>query len=70
MLVQAHHVKLEQKTVINLGVSTSDSDRIVLQPIVIILNSKRLLLWQSGLIRAAVVGNLWAGTRQKEAGYQ
>jgi hypothetical protein len=51
-------------------VSISDSDRIVLQPIVIILNSKKLLPWQSGLIRAAVVGHLWTGTRQKKAGYQ
>eukprot|EP00972_Heterocapsa_arctica_P087193 12856409-Heterocapsa_arctica.AAC.1 len=29
-----------------------------------------MLPWQSGLIRAAAVGHLWTGSRQKEAGYQ
>eukprot|EP00972_Heterocapsa_arctica_P073486 10854238-Heterocapsa_arctica.AAC.1 len=43
LIVQAHHVKLEQKAAINLGVSTFDSDRVVLQPIVRILNSKKML---------------------------
>eukprot|EP00972_Heterocapsa_arctica_P032151 4736893-Heterocapsa_arctica.AAC.1 len=59
MRVQAHHVKLEQKAAVNLGVTTFESDRVVLQPIVRILNSKKLLPWQAGLIRAAAVGHLW-----------
>eukprot|EP00972_Heterocapsa_arctica_P013526 1993272-Heterocapsa_arctica.AAC.1 len=29
-----------------------------------------MLPWQSGLIRAATVGHLWTGSRQKLAGYR
>eukprot|EP00972_Heterocapsa_arctica_P062689 9246533-Heterocapsa_arctica.AAC.1 len=47
MLVQAHHVKLEQKAAINLGVCTFDSNRVVSQPIVRIMNSKIMLPWQA-----------------------
>eukprot|EP00972_Heterocapsa_arctica_P065579 9678265-Heterocapsa_arctica.AAC.1 len=70
MAVQSHHVKLEQTTAINLGATNFDSDRVVLQPITRIVNLKKMLPWQSGLIRAAAVGRLWTGSRQKQAGYQ
>eukprot|EP00972_Heterocapsa_arctica_P104873 15455512-Heterocapsa_arctica.AAC.1 len=29
-----------------------------------------MLPWQSGLLRAAAVGHLWTGFRQKQAGYR
>eukprot|EP00972_Heterocapsa_arctica_P002804 413930-Heterocapsa_arctica.AAC.1 len=57
MVVQSHQVKLEQKAAINLGATTMESDRIVLQPINRIADSKKMLPWQSGLIRAAAVGH-------------
>eukprot|EP00972_Heterocapsa_arctica_P048408 7137707-Heterocapsa_arctica.AAC.1 len=59
MAVQSHQVKLEQKAAINLGATNVDSDRVVLQPIIRIVNSKKMLPWQSGLIRAAAVGGIF-----------
>eukprot|EP00972_Heterocapsa_arctica_P083029 12234315-Heterocapsa_arctica.AAC.1 len=67
MAVQSQHVKLEQKTAIKLGATSFDSDRVVLQPIIRIMDLKKMLPWQSGLIRAAAVGHLWTGSRQKLA---
>ena len=58
MAVQSHHVMLEKKAAINLGATNMISDRIVLQPINRIVRSKKMLPWQSGLIRAAAVGHL------------
>eukprot|EP00972_Heterocapsa_arctica_P071148 10510754-Heterocapsa_arctica.AAC.1 len=47
-----------------------ESDRVVMQPINRIIHTKKMLPWQSGLIRAAAVGHLWTGSRQKQAGYR
>eukprot|EP00972_Heterocapsa_arctica_P053981 7950998-Heterocapsa_arctica.AAC.1 len=53
MAVQSHQVKLEQKAAINLGATSMETDRIVLQPINRIIHLKKMLPWQSGLLRAA-----------------
>eukprot|EP00972_Heterocapsa_arctica_P082357 12135615-Heterocapsa_arctica.AAC.1 len=47
MAVQSHQVRLEQKAAINLGATSMESDRIVLQPINRIIHSKKMLPWQS-----------------------
>ena len=68
LAIQAHHVLLEAAT--NLGAITPTSNRVVLDPIMRIARAKKWLPWQSGLIRAAVTGGLWTGSRQKESGYK
>jgi hypothetical protein len=65
LAVQSHHLKLELKAAINLGATTLVPYKIVLQPIMRIVQSKRMLPWQAGLVRAAVVGHLWTGSRQR-----
>ena len=68
--IQAHHVLLEAKAATNLGAITPASDRVVLDPIMRIARAKKWLPWQSGLVRAAVIGGLWTGSLQKESGHK